>query len=128
MKNKEHLLTIVNILYAIWFIISFAGFVITRPLNILDEGFTQNISIVLTSVYNFSALAICGVLIAIFTKKKEKLIPALFALIAGLSNLFTGISLMLSGRFDYVAFNPLVVGICTTIASLYVIVKTLREK
>jgi hypothetical protein len=128
MIDKEKALRIINLLYVVWFIISFAEFVVTRPLSILSESPQVSVANVLTTVYNFSALAICGVLVSTFVKKKEKLIPAVLGFVSGLSNLFTGVSIIYSGRTDYVALNPLVIGICTTLASAYVIVTTLREK
>lgn len=127
MKN-EQLILIVNVFYVVWFTISFASFVMTRPLSLFDNSSSSiTITTMLTSVYNFSALAICGVLIAILMKKKEKLIPLLLGLIAGLSNLFTGLSLLFSGRIDYMVLNPLIVGICTTTACVYIIIKTCKK-
>lgn len=69
MEKKQIILTI-NVLYVLWFIVSFVSLVMAHPLSLLDNS-SINITDIFSSVYNFSALAICGILIAVIMERKD---------------------------------------------------------
>jgi len=123
--KKENIIHVLNLIYFVWFVISFSSYVALKPLALTEEVTT--IPLFLSSIYNFSSLAIVGLLLTLVTPEKERIIPALFALMSGLSNLVTGIVLLVGGRRDTATFNALIVGFFTFIGGLYVVISELRK-
>jgi hypothetical protein len=123
--ESKNIIRILNLVYFVWFIISFSSYVALKPLTLTEEITT--VPLFLSSIYNFCSLAIIGLLLTLVTPEKERLIPALLALISGLSNLITGIVLLAEGKINVASLNAVIVGSSTFTAGLYVVIVELRK-
>ena len=70
LKNKHVIVNLIAIIYTIWFMISFAVYFATKPLDITGMNIVT-ISQYFTSIYNFNALATVGLILLLLTREEK---------------------------------------------------------